>query len=501
MKRNSVNKFFMYALVIFLLIQPIFDLKYFYNSISTLIRVIIIGVFFCYYFFVSNNKRKYWLLIYPIILGIYFVFHNLNANNFRSVVPGNFNYSTIQETLYLIKMVTPFLLIYVIFESELAKRDILNIIKILTCIISLIIIITNILCISYGSYSDEKIKANLFSWFTKNEFVYQELASKGLFEYANQISAILIMFLTFNILETIEDKKIKNIFVLVVNILGLFLLGTKVSVLGIILVFAYTLIANILNKKINGKKYIKKSLSIVSILFVCYLLVLSYNPIFMRMDETKTIEAVKNVEVVETIENENTIIQNNVIEENKITKEDEEKSIEANIRNICKDKQLKEEFVLDAYPYKYDSEFWLKIFNEPLSKRVDFRYIETSMVKRVLEINNNKCDTLFGITNTRVQNIFNIERDFIVQYYALGIIGSIIIFVPYLLLLGIFVKKVICNKCKNIDTTQIISFITILLMFAIAYYTGNLLNSLSFTIYLTLLFGLLLKGNLSNNVE
>jgi hypothetical protein len=47
------------------------------------------------------------------------------------------------------------------------------------------------------------------------------------------------------------------------------------------------------------------------------------------------------------------------------------------------------------------------------------RYVEKAMVKRVIEINNSKMDALFGITNTRLQNIFNIEQDFIVQYYAL----------------------------------------------------------------------------------
>lgn len=110
------------------------------------------------------------------------------------------------------------------------------------------------------------------------------------------------------------------------------------------------------------------------------------------------------------------------------------------------------------------------------------------MVKRVIEINNNKYDKIFGITHTRVQNIFNIEQDFIEQYYALGILGSIIIFLPYFLLITIYVYKVIKSKFKLCSIDNLLSIITIFMIFGIAYNSGNLLNSLSFTIYFAILY-------------
>ena len=79
MKQKNLNNIINQFLIVFLIIQPIFDLKFFYNSISTLIRVIIIYALFAYYFFASKNKKKYYLLIYPILIGIYFIFHHLNA--------------------------------------------------------------------------------------------------------------------------------------------------------------------------------------------------------------------------------------------------------------------------------------------------------------------------------------------------------------------------------------------------------------------------------------
>ena len=98
-----------------------------------------------------------------------------------------------------------------------------------------------------------------------------------------------------------------------------------------------------------------------------------------------------------------------------------------------------------------------------------------------------------GITNTRLQNIFNIERDFVVQYYALGIIGTILVFAPYFALLSWFAYVTILNKFRNLDVVNTLAFITIVFLLGISYMSGNLLNSLSFTIYFTLCFDLLVK--------
>ena len=125
MRKNlKVNNIMDKFLVIFLLIQPIFDVKFFYNSISTLIRVIIIFSLTLFYFFRRSEKGKfkflgkwqYVLLAYPILFGVYFIFHHINALNFTSLVPGNFNYSVIKEFLYFVKMFSPFLIIYYIYK-------------------------------------------------------------------------------------------------------------------------------------------------------------------------------------------------------------------------------------------------------------------------------------------------------------------------------------------------------------------------------------------------
>ena len=118
MKQLKINNIINKILIIFLIIQPIFDIKIFYNSISTLIRVIIISALFAYYFFTSKNKNKYYLLIYPLLLVVYFIFHHINASSFNSLVPGDFNYSILKEALYFVKMISPFLLIYFLINQK-----------------------------------------------------------------------------------------------------------------------------------------------------------------------------------------------------------------------------------------------------------------------------------------------------------------------------------------------------------------------------------------------
>lgn len=475
---------------IFLIIQPLFDLKFFYNSISTLIRVIIIGVLFLFYFFTSSNKKKYWLLLYLLSITTYFIFHHINATHFNSLVPGNFNYSIISELLYLIKMITPFLLIYILYKLKISPKKVLKIIDYQILIIGSIIIVSNIFMFSYGSYSDEIIKANFFSWFSPSSFTYQELCSKGLFEYANQISAILIMFLPFSLSNFLKEKNFKMVFILIINISALFLLGTKVSVLGVILVFIYTITVYLFYNKFKLKQSITaKPIIVVCLMFVCYLILLPKNPIFLRIDESKSIAASSTPETL----SEEPIIQNTTVDSsnsNCIS----ENSLDYIFDNY-KDKEIKDEFILQSYPYKYDPEFWLTIFEQPRYNRVNYRFMEESMIKRVVAINNNKYDIWLGITNTRLQNIFNIERDLIVQYYALGIIGLILVFSPYLVLITLYLYKLSKSKLNNLTLENFLAFISIVLVFGMSYFSGNLLNSLSFTLYFALLYSLLLKDS------
>lgn len=486
MKNLKINNVFDKILIVFLLVQPIFDIKIFYNSISTLIRVIIIFALFLYYFITSKNKHKYWLFLYPLLLGVYFIFHHLNALSFNSLVPGNFNYSVLKEFLYFVKMSSPFLLIYCIYKSSIDIDCIIGIMKALVLTICLVIVISNFLGFSYGNYSDTFIKGNFFDWFNPNiNYTYMDLASKGLFEFGNQITAILIMFLPFMIYNSLEKCSFINYFTLVLNIFGLILLCTRTAILGVFVVFTYTIFSfgfiMLINKQhLRLKKYIP-----AIVVLVVYSISLPFNPLFNRLQERETV-----IETFQEYDINSESVNAEIIGKPTVdTTDDKLKLIEAGYEN----KQIHKEFLFENYPYIYDPEFWYDFLQKDISLTTDYRYTELAMIKRVVEINNNNMDKWFGITNTRLQNIFNIEKDFVVQYYAIGVIGTILVFAPYFILIGIFAYDTIKKKFKNLTVQKLLACITIVFLFGISYMSGNLLNSLSFTIYFTLLFAIINK--------
>lgn len=166
-------------------------------------------------------------------------------------------------------------------------------------------------------------------------------------------------------------------------------------------------------------------------ILLVYGLLLPINPMFSRMQERAAI-----AEIDSNIQETN-IVNENVLEESQpIASEVSDTPAPVNetpviadvsennymiqyIENNYEDKQLNKQFLFDNYPYQYDPEFWYNLLHNNISLTTDYRYIELSMIRRVVELSNNPMDKWFGITNTRLQNIFNIEKDFVVQYYAL----------------------------------------------------------------------------------
>jgi len=428
-EKSSLEKISINFIVIFICIQPIFDIKIFYSSTATLIRVIIIGMLFSYCFFKDRSKKKYLFFVYITILIIYFILQFLNARNFTSLVPGNFNYSVVEEALYLLKMITPFLLIYVLYKLNIGQENVLKPIKILATTIGGIIIVSNLFLFSYATYSHLRISANFFSWFGNHTYPYQELASKGLFYMGNQIGAVLIMLLPFVIYSVIKETKKRNVLVLVINSFALMLLGTRVSVLGTVIVYLYTICGILIfDRYINKNKMEWKKIFMVTCILTIYVLLLPFNPTFQRIYEMDNLIDDRVLRYNEQIVAErDEALQEDVLETENIPI-DNDRSME-NIGAIYYIYEnylgkVHPQFIIYSYPYQYDPEFWLGIMEKDVTLRTNHRYIQREMIRRVIEINDNRLDRWFGITSTRLQNIFNIEQDFVVQYYALRNSGS-----------------------------------------------------------------------------
>ena len=458
-------------LLLLLCIYPIFSLKILYNNYATLVQIIIIVLFFLWFFFINNTARKNtkYLLIYTFILVIYGIFHHLNALDFHSLVPGNFGYNPLDEILYLLKMSMPIYFIYLIYYSDFKKGDYKKILKSWIIIICGIIIISNLLGISLSSYNNETIKGSIFSWFSNN-YIYNELASKGFFMYANQIACLLVVLIPLVIY--FFFKKEINIIYIIMLMLTCLMLGTRVSNLGSIMVFIVLILAYMFFSILKKEKLQWKKLVLCGLIAIAYAIILPFSPTFSRYEVYDYLMP-KSIKGLVASTEETYISDIEYIEDH------------------YEEKLINENFILNSYPYKYDPDFWLGILNEPINKRADYRYLEISMVKRVVEINNNKKDVWLGITNDRIQNIFNIERDYILQYYAFGIIGCALFLGIYLIFWILSIVKLIKNF--NYFQASIVASITLILL--IAYLTGNIFNQIAIFIPLLFLSSLTFTSN------
>ncbi len=447
--------------LIFIATYPIFDMQLFYNSYTTLGRIVFLGLLLIMLLIYDKDSRKNlkYLIIYGGVVLVYFFFHHLNALNFKSVVPDNFNYSVLDEFLQIIKISIPVLVIYLLKCFKITKEDYIKVIKCLIFIICGSIIITNFFEISSSSYGLATIKGNIFDWFSE-DYIYNELASVGFFVYANQISCILICLLPV-VYYLVLNKKLK-LFYLIMIMLTLLLLGTRTSNLGGIIVLIVLLMISIFFKLIKKNNLDLNFVFIIITIIILYGLMLPFSP----TDSRSEIYNLKGQ--VELVMNENFSIDKALY-----------------IENNYEDLKINENFIINSYPYQYDVDFWYDILQLEESKRIDYRFLEISMVKRVVEINDNKIDSLLGITNSRIQNIFNIERDFVLQYYAYGILGCILFLGIYIV---IFVKKGI-EVLKNFNLYSVINYSVIFLFLGISFFSGNILNQLAVPILMLFLLG------------
>lgn len=475
-------------LLFFIIIQPIFDLSFFYGKIATLIRILIILTMFIIIILMDKSAFKKYLFIYLGIVFVYFIIHHINTLNFTSLIPGNFDYNVIDEILYFVKMLMSIFIIYLVFTLKISLNELNYPINITVLLISGSIVILNFFNFSLSAYGYNTISTNFFTWFTNHNYSFDQIASKGYFELTNQIVAILILYLPLIIYFFFKKFKIINIITTLIMLLSLLMLGTRISIYGGLLILIFCLILYSFLCLFKKEKFKKLPFIIILIFSILFALTINYSPVKLKQNYYENIYQ-KNNQVTETKKEVKEEKDSKTKKEKKVNEKKEEKL--NYILNNYQDKLIFEEFILYSYPYQYDPDFWIKIMNEDVTKRVDTRFLEIAMTKRVVEINDNKLDIFFGITYDRIMNIFNIEKDYIMQYYSLGIIGTILLIGPYFLIVIIALIRILKTKQFNYKNLTLISSVSVFLFSA--YFSGNILNGLGCIIPLSFVSGVLLK--------
>lgn len=493
MRQNKENAF-VYLLVTFAIIQPILDLVWLNNgtigevfgfTIPTLVRVgfvAVLGIMSLRIF--KFRKNHVWLLVYLIAIGGYFIMHHMNAQNFQSLVPGNFNYSILGEAFYVIRMCIPIAIAYFVYNSNFQRKHFDQITVGVVLIMSSIVIVTNLLKISISSYSDEKIAANIIDWFINpGAYNYNQMTSKGFF-YVSIVSMILILLLPYVFYLFIDTKKKRYLGLGIAQIVALFMFGTKATSYGVLIVMGIMCALYLFSCFVRKEyKFDIKVLIVLGMVTVGSVVLLDYSPAMarLRFDKTYTEEIDKEEEEEEW--------------KNDYDFSNREELIRFFDREY-KGLSIKEEFLKKSYPYKYDPEFWWEFRDSTVpSIRMQNRYVEEAMLKRVKEINNNPMDSYLGIGYTRTSSIYNLEKDFTYQYYSMGIVGAILLVGPYIIVLLLVMISMLVSFKKRMTLLNLALVLGCGLTCCLAYFSGNTLESLGITIIMGTVYGYLLKTN------
>lgn len=538
-KKIFNNNFILKIFMCFLIIQPVIDIYILFKpevadflgfSPATIIRIAFVGIIGILILFTLKwNKKHCWFIAYGILIISYIILHHLHALKFNSLVPGNFNYSLVSELFYCIRMLMPLFIIFVSYYFEF-KDDRLN--KVVFWLVWLIagsIVITNFLGISLGSYSKVTIKGNILTWFMDGyqKYNYLDLASKGFFNDPNRISALMVLLTPLAFYCFVKKSNKSNLFLLIIQMLGMFMIGTKVATLGFValtfLVACIYLYFTIIKKELKWKSRIFIS---IIVLFICSIIILPHSPAINRTmiddnrsedynnnvdgkkDEEKKLFEIVDEKILENSQNvkgstsfdmlyeeekDNSIY----ISENTIFKIDHEISDSLLIPFIEKnymDFSINPEFILNSYPYQYDPYFWYQIMKQPLDQRTNFRSLEKAMLDRVKKINNNSLDRYFGITFTRMSNIFDLERDFQSHYYTLGILGLLLFLSPYLIIVVLAIWMMLYFYKDKFTFRNVMLLLGIGIALFAAFYSGNVMDGLVVTLILGFMLGQLAAG-------
>lgn len=461
-ERNNVKNIIENVNVFFLFLLPLFSTVFLYNKISTLIQVIFVFLllFVTLILYKDSRKNIKWMILYYVLCLIYLGVSFYHQEYFKSLLPSSYGFNIVSELLTILKLITPITFIYSLYYIKLPFKKYMLVLKVWCILFAGSIVLTNIFKISLGSYSDTFITKNIFEWNKYNYYKYT--ASKGYFMYANQVSALCIIFLLMFIYDYLYNSKKSIIYVLLVS-LAMLMLGTRVSTLGglLTLIFAiiFYFIINIFNKI-----SIKKRIYILVIPVLGWVLLLQVSPYNNR-----------SIELNRSINRH--MDEASIVDDKAIVMDDTSMNVDKTkyvYQNYNKD-YLPKVFFEKYYPIKYDEEFWYNFVKNNSIDKINYRYIEKSIIRRVVEVNNNALDKYIGISNSRIQNIVNIESDFYLHYYAFGIIGSIILLVIYLILFIYAFNNFV--KIQNYYAFIMLSCV-VLFLFS-AFLTGNIINSIN----------------------
>lgn len=391
-------------------------------SLGVLFKGLLILVIISYVLFISKSKYRKVSIYYFMTIFIYIIFYFIYKTDLLTI-----NILT-NELNYLFKfiyfpIVTFGLLNY--FSEYKFDKNKLNKVMIISFISYItLIILPTLFNVNFTSYSN----SNYYG-------------SVGWFYSANEVSTILLLMFPF-IFTLLEKNKILTIILFGFGLYAISLIGTKVTLFGIIIImFLLTISSIIKNKKFNTiNNYILCTLFVITILFMNN----NYSAINMK-------SSLSQEEVTE-------------------------------IENISKE--------LEDY---YEENELLNKFKEIGSKLLSSRDVYALNTYKIYDTSYDGCYILFGmgfsntdrINNERVEKL--IEIDFLDIIFHMGFIALLILAFPFIY---VFIKVIKNRKKYSLSTILFLGF-TILMCLGISSVAGHVFIAPAVSLYIAIYFNYL----------
>lgn len=455
----------------------------------------------------ENKKIFNWkfFIAFTIILFTYLIAHIINILHFNQDLIHLSNINIIIEIYHIIKSyLLPLIILFVFCKLNIDSKELLKILSFLSLFISLIIILTNIFkvsFISYGSYYEDKrtIENNIFKWGSelKNSKDINLYTSIGWFYSANQMSAILSALTFITAAFALKKNKLLYFFIFLIDCIALLMISTKTALFAIFLsiafVFCYSLCQYIITKQ--NILTIKSALSFSIITIIMILLYLN-SPVryklFKYIDNSN-----KNINSVELA------IEDSSKNGDLLTIDYSADNIQEQLINLLKKASgyfgIPNEFI-NLYPVDNNKDFWFNLIQKPASEISNFRKVKFYIYKDIIKNNDNILgDKLLGIGYT--SNFPELEKDVLNQNILFGYIGTLVLVIPFFIVLLYCFAKLIFNFKKYMRIEFYALFVASCYIILAALYSGHIFGSFIPTVVLSIILGTLLSSIINTSKE
>lgn len=461
--------------LIFMIISSFLDLHIFYNSYSTLFRVIFLAIFFIFSFFLySNKKERITIVSYFIISFIYIFLHIFFSGD-----------NLIKELVYFLKMNSSLFTFYTVYKLEISYDKSIKVIKFILLFISGSILFCNIFKIGYSSYSFDIIKYNIIDWFKNGngEKYFEYYSGKGYFHFANQIVGVVLLFFPLLINELKVNSKVNDFILVNLVAISMLIVGNRAASMGPLLIMICSLIIYLFLVFIKVEKINIKFIFMLLFSIILTNVFLFNSPLLSR---EKYYDNLVSDNVYDSVINDSMVNNDKLDDDNHNNLPSDDNKLTT--RDILLSYDLNSNFIDLYYPYENDMEFWDNLVKMNIHFE-DSRLIEKLVINRVYNMSNARGKLFFGIGYNSAINIVNIERDYVMQYYTIGILGIILFLGIYFVFYFLLGFKILFNLENQLNFLNLMFLLSILIELFLAYFSGNMLNAISSIISLSFILG------------